>query len=187
MENYIDELLKTIEFLGQPNWLDYLQVIASVLSIIISAWAVIMAIKIPQKIANKQDKIALFNKRFSAHSILQKYVVFASLIKRFTDMTERKIFIEMFLTVFFDGNKQIHESKNEIIELTNISIPLKHMPFLFENISVEEIEEMIGSLTDLIFTITGDFDIKKSKQKYIEVVEQFNAKHSEEILASLKM
>jgi len=186
MENYIESLLKTIESLGQANWLDYLQVIASIVSIIISALTVVMAVKIPKKIAAKQDKIALFNKRFSSYSILQKYVLFASVIGKFQNSMESKIYMDMFRMIFFDGNIKIGESKNEIVELMNISIPLKHMPFLFNNISISEIDEMIGTLTDLLLTITGNLKIGEPKQRYIETVKKFNDIHNSHILDLLK-
>ena len=48
----ITKLTNAISCLGQPNWLDYLQVIASIVSIIISALAVIMAVSVPKQISN---------------------------------------------------------------------------------------------------------------------------------------
>lgn len=145
-----------------------------------------MAKRVPEKIAGNQDKIALFDKRFAAYSILQKYTIYASIIKKIQDSVPSDIYLDMFVTVFFDGNRESYKANREVLDLMNLSIPLKHMPFLFENITIEEMNKLIGALTDFLIVITGNFKMNDCKQIYIDAVESFNSLHNEKILESLK-
>ncbi len=54
--------------------------IVDVLSVIISGAALVFAIRVPKKIAEKQDEIALFEKRFSAYADLLKLNSFAGIL-----------------------------------------------------------------------------------------------------------
>ncbi len=189
IERIFDEttkLINAITNLGQPNWFDYFQLFFVILGVSISAWAVWMAKRVPEKIAGNQDKIALFDKRFAAYSILQKYTIYASIIKKIQDSAPNDIYLDMFITVFFDGNRESYKVNIEVLDLINLSIPLKHMPFLFENISIEEMDKLIGALTDFLIVITGNFKMNDCKQKYIDAVDGFNSLHNEKILESLK-
>ena len=182
----ITKLINAITSLGQPNWFDYIQLIFVILGVGISAWAVWMAKRVPEKIADNQDKIALFDKRFAAYNILQKYTIYASIIKRIQNSAPHEFYLDMFVTVFFDGNREACKLNREILDLMNLSLSLKHMPFLFKNVTIEEIDKLIGALTDFLIVITGNFKIDESKQQYIDVVENFNSIHNDQILESLK-
>ena len=57
MEKLIEELIIAIQSLGQRGWFDYIQLVATVTSIIISAIAVFVAVKIPKQIAEQQLKL----------------------------------------------------------------------------------------------------------------------------------
>ena len=57
------EIVEAINKLGETSWMDYVQLGATVVGIIISALAVIYAVKGPKKIAEEQNDIALFDKR----------------------------------------------------------------------------------------------------------------------------
>ena len=59
----IKKLINVISNLGQPNWLDYVQLVLTALGVGISIWAVKTAASIPKEIAYRQDKVALFDKR----------------------------------------------------------------------------------------------------------------------------
>lgn len=61
----MEELINAIQDLGEISWLDYVQLIATIISIIISAVAVFFAVKVPIRIAEEQNRIALFEKRSS--------------------------------------------------------------------------------------------------------------------------
>lgn len=72
--NELTKLINAITKLGQHDWFDYIQLSFAILGVGISAWAVWMAKRIPEKIAYNQDKIALFDKRMkyyhTCHTII---------------------------------------------------------------------------------------------------------------------
>lgn len=77
------ELISAIRELGQPGCIDYIQMIATVISVGISGAALFYAIRVPKKIASEQNKIALFEKRFIA---LQKIETIMSEHKKIKDI-----------------------------------------------------------------------------------------------------
>ena len=60
----MEELIKAIEELGNLSWIDYVQLGLTIITIIISALALFYAIRVPKKIAEEQNRIALFEKRY---------------------------------------------------------------------------------------------------------------------------
>lgn len=60
----MEELIKAIEELGNLSWIDYAQLGLTIVTIIISALALFYAIKVPKRIAEDQNRIALFEKRY---------------------------------------------------------------------------------------------------------------------------
>lgn len=184
MENYIDKLLETIELLGQPNWFDYLQVISSILSIIISAWAVIMAVKIPKKIAEKQDKISLFDKRFAAYDVFLRYEAFATGIVGIYDI---KIYREGFMNMFFLDESSEFEGNKAIYKIVQISTPLQHMPFLFENITDSEMGVLFSSMMNFVVAISKNIDVEESKDRLVSNINTFKEKHIKSIIDTLKI
>ena len=62
------DLIFSIQSLGQPGWIDYVQLVVSIA-------AVIFAIGVPYRIAREQNKIALLEKR------TQIYIEFTELLK----------------------------------------------------------------------------------------------------------
>lgn len=69
----MEDLIIAVQSLGQKDYFDYIQLLANVISIIISAVSVYVAIQVPNKIAEKQNKIALLEKR------IQLYMDFSEL------------------------------------------------------------------------------------------------------------
>lgn len=68
----MEELVNSIRELGNLSWLDYVQLGLTVVTIIISALALFYAIRIPKKIAEEQNRIALFEKRYEAFQLFER-------------------------------------------------------------------------------------------------------------------
>ena len=186
MEKYLDSISKAIISLGQYSWMDYAHLVVSIIGIIISAYAIKIAVNVPEKIAQRQDKIALFDKRFAAYEVLEKCVIFANVIEKCQSGVDRKTYIGFFAVAFFNGNTDIVESENSICELQQISAPLKHMTFLFDGISAYETQEISLALIELLYAVTANLQIESSKTKYVTVVKKFFDKHNENILNLLQ-
>ena len=74
----MDELINVLEHIRQLLENDFWEIV----SIIISGTALIFAILVPVRIANKQNKIALFEKRFEAYANLLKLKSFSDMLKK---------------------------------------------------------------------------------------------------------
>ena len=71
----MEELIRTIQELNKISFIDIIQVVISILSMVISGFALFYAIKVPKTIANEQNKIALLEKR------TQIYLEFVKMIR----------------------------------------------------------------------------------------------------------
>ena len=84
----MEELIRVIQELGELSWMDYVQLILTIITIIISAVALIFAIRIPRKIAEAQNKIALFEKRYNIFQFYEKCISFSNALKRAETLEE---------------------------------------------------------------------------------------------------
>ena len=152
-------------------------------ALITSIVAVIVAVVIPIIIAYKQNKIALFDKRFKSYDILNKYIGLANILKNNQCVDSCN---DAVVVVFFNGESDSFRKNNAIIKLLEISTPLKYMPFLFKNISEDEVEYMIRSLGALASAILINEDVNKYKQLYINTVQKFSINHLDKIKIALR-
>ena len=177
-------MINAITSLGQPNWFDYIQLSFVILGVLISAWAVWIAKKIPKEIAHKQDNIALFDKRFQAYEILEKYVWCSQLLKGPSNNSYK----DLIVFVFFEGNENAFEYRTVLLNLEQISAPLKRISFLFDDIEKEEIDKIMSLLGCFIKAfLDNDSNAENYKEKYIEYVDAFEKRHYDEIIKALKI
>ena len=109
------ELIKAIQELGNLSWIDYIQLGLAFITIIISALALFYAIKVPKRIAEDQNRIALFDKRYeeiknNAFFDKQKYIADIDWYKLIKESKE----INNSLTI-------LKNIKKEIITLTKVN------------------------------------------------------------------
>ncbi len=152
-------------------------------ALITSIVAVIVAIVIPIIIAYKQNKIALFDKRFKSFDVLQRYIALADLLK---DNQGNDNYNSAVIVVFFNGDSEDIKRNNVLIKLIEISTPLKFMPFLFKNITEKEVDYMIRSLCAFVRADLREDDVEKYKQLYINTVQNFCDNHLINVKKSLK-
>ena len=182
--NEITNLINTITSLGQRDWFDYIQLVFAILGMGISAWAVWMTKRVPEKIASNQDKITLFDKRFQAYEILEKHIWCSQLLKDSSNNSYK----DLIAFVFFDGDENAFEYRTVLLKLEQLFAPLKRMSFLFDDIKKEEIDKIMSLLGCFIKSFfDNDSNVENCKQYYIECVEDFKAKHHDKILKSLKL
>lgn len=71
----LNNIAESINQLGKINWLD-------VVTLIISTGSLIFAVLVPVRIANKENKTALFEKRFNTYIEITKLIKFSDLLKK---------------------------------------------------------------------------------------------------------
>lgn len=94
----LNNIAESINQLGRINWLD-------VISLIISTGSLIFAVLVPVRIANKENKTALFEKRFNTYVEITKLIKFSDLLKEIkdadlSDNLKAQDVIEKFSSVF---------------------------------------------------------------------------------------
>ena len=78
----MEELIKAIKELGNLSWIDYVQLGLTIVTIIISALALFYAIRVPKKIAEEQNRIALFEKRYEAFQFFERCFTFYKALQK---------------------------------------------------------------------------------------------------------
>lgn len=74
----LNKLIEAINQIGSINWLD-------IVTLIISTGSLIFAVLVPVRIANKENKTALFEKRFNTYVEITKLIKFSDLLKKIKD------------------------------------------------------------------------------------------------------
>ena len=91
---FMEELIEVIQGLKQPGCIDYIQLGSAIVSVITSIIAVLVAIGVPKTIAENQNKIALFEKRYELFQFYRKCQSFLYAIKmRINNMKKFRKFI----------------------------------------------------------------------------------------------
>ncbi len=176
----MEETLKLIAERLTKDCYDYLAMFAPLL---LSIVAIIVAIVVPKVIANKQDKISIFDKRFKSYDVLQKYIAFSDMLKSNKNNAD---YNGMIVVIFFNGDGDNVKKSNALLKILEVSTPLKYIPFLFKDISEEEVEFVIKTLGAFVGAILQNKDIEFCKNVYIDTVQRFCDKHLENIKEELK-
>lgn len=175
------------------NW-DAVSACASWAGVITSFVAIWFAIKVPKKIADRQDKIALFEKRYKVYDILSNCISFSYSISYSINKMEhtnkilnrediQMLFIVSFSThnVFSDkSNTELLKECNEYA--VNARIVLDTASFLFDCNTDDYIDPIIKGLFELLF-FKGDSDMRK---EYCKVYQLAVQKMQKELLKQIK-
>ena len=184
MEEHLKNLVNAVISLGHTSRLDYIQLIASFVSIIISAIAVIMAVRIPKKIADKQDKITLFDKRFEAYNVFLRYEAFAFQIHNIEGVENYK---KQFIIAFYSNEIVEFQGMIALGKLQQLSTPLQHISFLFDNITDTELAELFSSICDFVVAMAKNVNVEECKDRFIRSVRIFELNHIEHIRTELQL
>lgn len=151
----MEDLIKAIQELGNLNWMDYVQLIATVISIIISACAVYYAVNIPKRIAEEQNKIALFEKRYELYIIFTKSTAFVKVIEQSSVKTKENaqhLFVNMLSGKNLDNISQSGLEDEAKLVLYDVVATLGQAKYLFNLESDRSLEIFSNDLIDLFKT-----------------------------------
>ncbi|CDC28962.1 hypothetical protein [Anaerotignum sp.] len=180
----MEDLNSTIRSLGEKGTFDYILLITTIASIIISACAVFVAIKVPKQIAEQQNKIALFEKRYNFYLVLKKFELLNNSLNRIIKPITNKsiesiqcLFVIIFgsepdLNIQYDKNKTYSQAFKYFMQAKNV---LDSASFLF-NIETERyIEQLIDISTNLLNS-SDPQDIEDNIKKYHEKIKDIKEK-----------
>lgn len=178
----LQTIADNIQAASQPGWVECLSILISLVSVVVSGIAIWFAIRVPKQIADRQDKIALFEKRFECFQLFKQCYV---LYRRSKDGEEIKGIKEQCYHMLeieesTDLTKEIFKSK-----LNHFERLLHQMEFLFPEINEEDVSKLYTSLLVYIGDILTEEKDDKAKQNYIETMKKFRSKYSNTIWDSM--
>ena len=164
------ELISAIRELGQLGCIDYIQ-------LLIAAAAALFAILVPYRVAHIQNKIALFEKRYSLYTEIEKCITGAKLLQFKGEVNDLKTTDFLMVKTFSDGwiklNDVTEEKNSEIF--SNVLNKLKQADFLYDKKSAQEITNLAGKLFYILVDIERENNHNIKVKEYIrqaDVVEQ---------------
>ncbi|MBS6174109.1 MAG: hypothetical protein KH760_06500 [Clostridiales bacterium] len=145
----MEELIVAVQSLGQKGCFDYIQLGTTIMSVLISVIAIIFAIRVPKQIADRQDRISLFEKRYDCYTTIQKFLVVAKQIENEKTKKAIQVAFRMYL-----GNA---EDITKNINLTTFLVFLKQKEsilisgeFLFNKYDAKLLQEILSVSLNLV-------------------------------------
>lgn len=136
---------------GLENSWDAVSAVAAWAGVFSSFIAIWFAIQVPKKIAEQQNKIALFEKRLECNKALSSLITFSNYITH-SCSTYRQLFFA--LSVFFDfpetENNHVLCGKTSHNFIVNFQITLLSGAYLFENYDIELAQNASNIMQELI-------------------------------------
>ncbi len=157
------ELISAIRELGQPGCIDYIQMIATVISVGISGAALFYAIRVPKKIASEQNKIALFEKRFMA---LQKIGIIMSEYKNIKNIMSKVIIPDNLRKHFICS---IQDSTKRVAVIRDNTD--KMFQYMFEQEICDKIS-FIHTSGEQLAEVLSKFEALMRQQRYVSISEK---------------
>ena len=178
----MEELIKAIQELGQPGYMDYIQ-------LAIAAIAALFAILVPYRVAHIQNKISLFEKRYSLYTEIDKCILGAKILRLKDDPHDVKTTDLLMTKTFSDEwieSKDITEENNSRI-FRSVFNKLEQAEFLFDKKSSEEITNLAGKLLYILVDIKRDINHDTKVKEYIKQAETVEQKVLPKLRKQLKL
>ncbi len=149
------------------NW-DAISACAAWAAVVVSGLAIYFAIQAPKKIAEEQNKIALFEKRFEVYKVLMDCFAFTYMLEN-TDIPDSKCLEVFHLT--FNDNAKLNPSTTWLEQMktySDVQNKLKMSEHLFGEDIGKEVTLLMADLLLLIQTKEGQVNEKKRQLVYIQ-------------------
>lgn len=159
MESDIIQALQTIsdniQAASQPGWIEYLTIAISFFGVVLSVVAVIFAACVPKKIADRQDKIALFDKRIQCLKGMLTIVGLSDYINKHTSCYRDVILaFRIFLDFPEISDRKKHFVKNLSNYLLSFQTDAMSGEYLFDNFDAGLVEKACDIVQELIIKLT---------------------------------
>ena len=165
-------------------------IVVSIISVLISGLAIYYAIKVPKTIAEQQNKIALFEKRYEVYDALTHFISFCysmnDLCNIKSEINSTQI-CQSFISSFSHDYTTESTSKEAVRKectkyLINAQNTLDTASFLFDCDTADYCQPMISILYDLLYSIADSERIREYGIEYIEKVHRMK----QELLPQIK-
>ena len=179
----MDEILVAIQdaanTIAAPNWADIMSVCFSLAAVIVAcivAWRQNEISRKQASMADKQNRIALFEKRFEVYEILSSCRSSARIINQ-VDKDEDVL---RYMFNSFTGYQEIYQKfdRNKAsLYLMNCSAKLRLADFIFPEEIAYYINEISFKLSTLAYydpIADGPEKYSEAKQKYLKAIEDFD-------------
>lgn len=192
----LEAIADAIQNTAKPGCIDWFSVWISLAGVVLSFVAIIVAVRVPKKIAKQQDKIGLFEKRYECYAVIQKILVIGEQIK---PCTTKMAVVSAFKLWFGDKNDF---AKNEnyaeyVIILKSEEVKLVSGQFLFPEYDAEILSEIINEAITLIKACSVHSATEKegpyskeagiSKDRFCALCDQFKEKYVKQIESELQL
>ncbi len=178
----MEELIKAIQELGNLSWIDYVQLGLTIITIIISALALFYAIKVPKKIAEEQNRIALFEKRYEAFQFFERCFTFYKALQKSKTVEDMRVNCLFF---FETTDIEALELENIRKELFYFEYMLHKMEFLFPELAEEDLSDLYHALYEVVLAIAKNEDAEEKVSTYITTMCNFATKYNKAIWSKL--
>lgn len=189
MESEMIQTLKTIadniQAASQPGVIEYLTICISLVSVVVSGVAIWFAVQVPKKIADRQDKIALFEKRYECFQVFEKCHMLYALIKDEEYTLEELRNRSKYMLGKLEWEDITREEAVEQIEQYEYMI--HQMQFLFPGIKEADTYELYMSLQKFLVSIIENENVQVRKEKYVTTMRFFANKYAPTIWGSLSL
>lgn len=174
----IQTIADNIQAASQPGLIEYLSIGISLVSVLVSGVAIWFAIRV----ADKQNKIALFEKRTECYHELKKHLIFAKMSIKLDNIGEVK---GSFTYTFSNGSKDSIDDMNLLQILIESQRKLEQVPYLFQFTSNAEIEKIKTCFSDVLIAFMEDKTdmnvVKDVLKPYYNSMIEFETKYGENI------
>lgn len=168
----------------ENSW-DAISAVAAWVGVVASFIAIWFAIQIPKKIADRQDKIALFEKRYECFQIFEKCHVLYIQIKDKECTIEELRNRSTYMLGKLDWEDVTREVAIQQVEQYEYMIHQMH--FLFPGIDEKDVYELYMNLQKFIVSVVENRNVEASKEKYIGTMRFFENKYAQIIWESLSL
>lgn len=180
----MNDIIEAINKLGETSWMDYVQLSATVLSILISALAVFYAVKVPKKISEEQNKIALFEKRYEIFQFYERCFDFCDRLYRHRD----KVDLQDDCMLFFD-NMKFEELNDDIVQnrIFEFEHTLHQLVFLFPSVRDDDVKDLYATLWRAVVAIVDNKDVELCRKAYVDTMKNFSDKYQKMIFTEMSI
>lgn len=184
MDRLFNEIQNAARMIATPNWADKAAILVSIIAVTISgvvAWRQMIISKKQAEIAEQQNHIALFDKRYDIYQLIQKCNHFAWLLYNFASTNEDVCKLYIVATSSIETvDKDIDGFDVDLIatQIMDFINGLNRVEFLFSNkvanYAIDLMAELQLTVTNCLVLEKDDY-IKEAKKSLQRVHNRYDA------------